>query len=183
MPPGDSTTDHSSRENHPVWAVYDERRTARLNIKCLNAEIKSLQTKNKLVEGTIALSGASSIGGFWFLQNVPGLYAWKTLGAVAVVLTVLKPILSLADRRAKKERLLASYQILEHDLYCVTLGVQERKSYDDQAIKEFHSALARKREILGQADGSNASPRTIKRCQDEVNRELPSSQFYIPPDN
>ena len=49
-----------------------------------------------------------------------------------------------------------------------------------EALKEFHSALARKREILGQADGSSASPRTIKRCQDAVNRELPSSQFYIP---
>src|SRR6267143_1390541 len=138
MPPGDSTIDHNSRANHPVWAVYDERRTARLNIKCLNAEIKSLQRKNKLVEGTIALSGASSIGGFWFLQNVPGSYIWKTL------------------------------------------GVEERKSYDDQAKQEFHSALARKREILGQADGSSASQRTIKKFQDEVNRELPSSQFYIP---
>jgi len=43
----------------------------------------------------MAISGTSSIGGFWFLQNTLGTTIWKSLGAVAIV------IIAVAEERFK----------------------------------------------------------------------------------
>src|SRR5207253_3663408 len=149
-------------ERHPVWSVYDEWRTARLNIKCLSWELKRLTRWNRLNEGIIGIAGASSIGGLSLFNSPPGSYAWKTLGVIAVILGVLKPVFQLNDRRMTKSKLLTGYQVLDHDLDCVAIAVKDRQAYDDVAKNEFRSALNRKKELLTQDDGS-APPFEIRK--------------------
>src|SRR5947208_3305339 len=146
MSQNDSLSSESA--NHPVWDVYDEMRTARLNIKCLSVEIGILERRSRCIEVILAIAGASSIGAVSFLQNTAGKIIWGAIGFLAMILTALKPVFPLADKRIKKERLLTSYRILEHDLYCVGLGIKERRAYDDQAKREFRSALVRKSAII-----------------------------------
>src|SRR5438105_4653314 len=101
----------SGSTNHPVWDVYDEMRTARLNVKCLLAEIATVERRSRSVEIILAISGASTIGAVWFLQNTIGKIIWATVGFIAMVLTALKPVFPFAEKRIKKERLLTSYRI------------------------------------------------------------------------
>ncbi|HEV2805470.1 MAG TPA: hypothetical protein VGW57_11140 [Chthoniobacterales bacterium] len=169
----------ASSRNHAVWDVYDQMRTARLNVKCLTCEIRRIERQSKTIEIVLALSGASSIGALSFLQSGSGKTAWSVFGIVAMVLALLKPIFPLTDKRVKKERLLASYRILEHDLYCITVGIKERHAYDDQAKREFRSALARKEGLMVHSEGT-CSKRILRRCQAAVNSELPLDSFYIP---
>jgi len=169
----------SNSKNHPVWDVYDELRTARLNITCLSSEIAHLRRCSTRIEVILALSGASSIGAVAWLQNPVGKTIWGVIGFVSMVLVALKPVFPFAEQRTKKERLLISYRILEHDLDCVRIGIRERGQYDDQAKHEFRSALVRKAELVLHGEGS--CPKRIReKCQAEVLLELPDSDFYIP---
>ena len=131
-------------KDHPVWDVYDELRTARLNIKCLTCEIARLRRCSTTIEVVLGLSGATSIGAVAWLQNPLGKTIWGGIGFISMMLIALKPVFPFAEQRTKKERLLISYRILEHDLDCVRIGIRERGEYDDQAKREFRSALIRK---------------------------------------
>jgi hypothetical protein len=166
-------------QDHPVWDVYDELRTARLNIKCLSCEIARLRRCSTTIEVLLALAGASSIGAVAWLQNSVGKAIWGGIGFISMILIALKPVFPFAEQRTKKERLLISYRILEHDLDCLRIGIRERGVYDDQAKREFRSALVRKAELVLHGEGS--CPKRIKaKCQAAVLRELPDSDFYIP---
>lgn len=46
-----------STKDHPVWSVYDELRTARLNVKYLQREIAVIEGWNKLQEIVAAVGG------------------------------------------------------------------------------------------------------------------------------
>jgi hypothetical protein len=168
-------------KEHPIWDVYNELRTARLNVKCLECKIKGLRRKSTILEVIVAISGTSSIGGFWFLQNDFGTTAWKTLGALAVVIGAVKHIFPFGERRLKKERLAAGYRMLEHELQCIRVGIKERRAYDDVAKGEFRIALRNKKELIGQSDDEPCSNRIIKKCRISIDRELPVDEFYIPP--
>jgi len=171
----------ASTRDHPVWDVYNELRTARLNVKCLECKIKSLRRKALALEIVMAVSGTSSIGGFWFLQNQLGTTIWKGLGAVAVVIGAIKHLFPFGDRLVKKERLAAGYRMLEHELQCVRVCIKERGAYDAAARSEFQIALRNKRELIGQSDDEPCSKRLIKKCRISVENELPETDFYIPP--
>src|SRR4051794_15218333 len=92
---------------HPVWSVYDEWRTARLNVKCLQIQIERLKLHDRWSEILIAITTTSSVGSFWILQNNVGAQFWKAAGAVAVILSIVRPILKLGDHIQAKEKLLA----------------------------------------------------------------------------
>jgi hypothetical protein len=79
-----------------------------------------------------------------------------------MLLSLLKPLFPLDDKRIKKERLLTSYRILEHDLYCITVGIKERQSYDQQARNEFRSALKRKEQLMIPIRGSLSEANSSK---------------------
>ena len=52
-----------------------------------------------------------------------------------MILIALKPVFPFAEQRTRKEQLLISYRILEHDLDCIRIGIRERGEYDDHLIK------------------------------------------------
>lgn len=49
---------------HPVWNVYNEQRTARLNILYLQAKLKRLHRESFWMELVIAVSASTSAAGF-----------------------------------------------------------------------------------------------------------------------
>jgi hypothetical protein len=132
------------------------------------------------IETTIAVAATSSISGFWFLENFVGGYIWKSVGALAVVFTALKPVLRLPDKIRKAEELLASYRALEHDLHCIRIQVHHRQQYDEELRKELLKALRRKAELVKKAGESALSEKLQRYCETEVKRELPASSFYVP---
>lgn len=165
---------------HPVWDVYDELRTARLNVKCLQFEIASLKSDDRWSEVLIAIATTSSVGSFWFLQNAVGAYFWKTVGAFAVILSIVRPILKFSEHIQKKEKLLASYSILDHDLHCICMEIKHRQKYDNELHKDFLNAMARKAELIKTNMHSSVKPSVKKKSEELVFKELPAKAFYIP---
>jgi hypothetical protein len=169
--------DHSQ---HPVWSVYDELRTARLNVKYLQCELKWLKLFDGWSEIVIAIATTSSVGSFWFLQNAVGAQFWKTAGAIAVVLSIIRPILKFGDRIQAKEKLLTSYCVLDHDLNCIRMEIRHRQKYDNSLHKDFLEAMDRKAELV-KADAHSQVKISLRlKCEILVLNELPTDSFYVP---
>lgn len=167
-------------EEHPVWDVYDQYRTTRLNVKYHQAKLDYLKKWNYITEIILALSTSSSIAGLWFWEGVLGGYLWKIIGSVAAVIAILKPILKLPDKIGKKEEILVGYKALHHDLEKILILISQNKTYDAELKKHFLDALDRKGAIVKRDNDTKVNKKLRDKLQTEVINELPTNNFYIP---
>lgn len=170
------------RSHHPAWSVYDEYRTARLNVRYLEKQLKSLQQKNFWIEFLLAISASSSVAGLWLWENAIGGYAWKVIGLIAAFLAILKPIIKLGEKIQKKSEMLSAYRGLEHELQKIKILITQYNRYDDSLKKNFLAALDLKGELIEQYKEENIDPKLRSECEKIVNTELPSNSFFIPED-
>jgi hypothetical protein len=171
-----------AQQFNPVWTVYNELRTARLNVKYLQHQIGKLKRVNLGYEIFLALATSAAVAGFSFWQLGLGKTIWTTVGWLAAILAVLKPILKLPEDFQRKQELLASYMILDHDLNTIRTEIQFRHKYDEMLKSQFTRALQRKAELLQKDTASSINERLRNYCYEEVLRELPTNSFYIPPE-
>src|SRR5688572_7045953 len=80
------------RRTHSVWDVYDDYRTAMMNVRIQKAYIQRLRSQNYLVEIPLAIVASSTVAGLWFWKGAAGGEAWKYVGVLAAFLAVVKPI-------------------------------------------------------------------------------------------
>lgn len=176
----------NNKKNHPVWQVYDEYRTARLNVKFYSYKLYRVSMINKTFEILLAISAPSSaVAGLWFWNYAYGQIAWKYLGILTAFVAVLKPIFSLQNSIKKYEEVLAGYQGLEYDLFKIKVQIENREVYDEELKSDYCKALDRKRELVikePEVSGDKSHKNLLERLQNEVNEELPASRFYIPKD-
>jgi hypothetical protein len=167
---------------NPVWTVYNELHTARLNVKYLQRKLRTLKRVNLSYEIILAVATSSTVAGFSFWQGGAGKAIWPGVGVVAALLSIVKPILKLPEAFQRKQELLASYMILDHDLNTIGLEIQFSKKYDEALRGQFARALERKSELVKKDIDSSVNERLRRRCYNEVLRELPADSFYIPPE-
>jgi len=170
------------RLNHPVWSVYDEYRTARLNIRYLEKQLKSLQRKNFWIEFLLAISASSSVAGLWLWENAIGGYAWKIIGLIAAFLAILKPIVKLTEKIQHKSEVLSTYRGLEHELHKIKILITQYNKYDDSLKKQFLAALDLKGELIEKYTEENIDQKLRNECEKIVYTELPPNSFFIPED-
>ncbi|MBF0555787.1 MAG: hypothetical protein HQK96_14765, partial [Nitrospirae bacterium] len=75
-------TDNVENEKHPVWDVYNEYRTARLNVRCNEMYLRRLTRTKKWMNMAIAISTSSTVGGFWVAETPWFTYFWKGFGTL-----------------------------------------------------------------------------------------------------
>jgi hypothetical protein len=169
------------REHHPIWPLYDEIRTARLNAKVLGLDIRCLASRILWMDVILSVSTSSSIGGLWFFQSGGGVTIWKVLGAIAIICTALKPVLKYQEEKDVKESLRIGYNLFENQLMQIVREVQTREVYDDALKDDFRRVMSKKNELIETARKERVSRKQIIELQDEVDRELPSNSLYLPP--
>ena len=172
-----------SRENHPVWGVYDLYRTAKLNVKYYLCKLSSVEKINFTMELILLITAPSSaIAGLWFWETPYGQDAWQYLGVVSAIVAVLKPSLSLTKRIKKYEEILSGYKGLEHDLHEIKEMIAQRLKYDKEMQNDFKKALKRKGVLVNKEPGEKINTKLLARCQKEVDTELPADKFFVPED-
>jgi hypothetical protein len=129
----------------------------------------------------IAIATTSSVGSFWFLQNTVGAEFWKTVGAIAVVLSIIRPILKFGDHIQANSKLLTGYSVLDHDLQCISIEIRYKQKYDNAAHKDFLKAMNRKTELVKATTESHLTLKKRRTYEELVMQELPTDSFYIPP--
>ena len=166
--------------DHPVVDVYNQYRTARLNVRYLEAELKRRRKYVFWVEFLIAVSASSSAATAWFFQGAIGSILWKALSGLTALLTIAKPLLKLSDKIRRGEEMLVGYKALDFDLERLTISIRERKAYDDELKKQFAVALEKKGRLMQADKESEPDEALLNECYEKVLRELPEDSFYVP---
>lgn len=166
---------------HPVWTLYDAQRDARLNVKYYCIRVVTFERWNLALEFILAAAASgSAIAGLAFWSNSSGKAAWQAFSILAAVIAVAKPLLKLPDRIRAHEAMVRGYRVLEHDLAQIERDVQVRDAYDNELRTRFESAMERLRSLKATDPEKREIPRLVRRCCEEVERELPARNFFLP---
>jgi hypothetical protein len=167
--------------NNVVWDVYDNYRTARLNVKYYCARLQKFERWNTGLEILIAIAAPGSvISGFWFLQTQTGLDLWKVVSAVAGVAGFLKPFLKLGQKIKFFEQTISGYRALEYDLYEIVLRIREDESYSAACKKMFEAAMKKKKVLATNPPENMQDGNLVEKFYEEVLKEIPSESLYVP---
>lgn len=166
---------------HPVWDVYDQRRTVRLREKYFAARLCSLERQNFAMEVVIAVTATTSaIAALTFWNTTTGQLIWQTLLILSALVAIAKPIMKTADKIQRLDELLPQYRLIEHELYKIEVAVRQRGQFDNDLIDRFAKVLDRMDSIVVKPYEHSMSKRLKKRCEAEVASELPPARFYVP---
>lgn len=168
---------------NPVWAVYDEYRTARLNVYYYQYQISKLRRYNILLDIVIALSTSSVIAGLWFWETSIGNVSWKVIGALAAILVVIKPIINISDLIKQKSELFSSWQLLSDGFKKLTILISEQNQYNDEMKKRFHELLDMESDINQKETPEEPDKKLQRRYFEQVNREIPPESLIEPEEN
>jgi hypothetical protein len=173
-----------SREDHPVWTVYDKLRTACLNVKYYSRRLRSLERWNFALEFLLSATAPSSaIAALFFWNTEYGQTAWKYLAIVAAITAVAKPLLNLAKRKKEYESVLSEYRTLEYDLREIRSMIEQKRKYDHPLQVEFKKALQREKALIARNPETTECGRVKRKCEEEVRRQFPPDSSSYPKRN
>jgi len=165
---------------HPVWLVYDEYRTTRLNVKYYSSKLARARKVNLGIEIIIALSSSSAVAATWLVSTAPGERAWALLGSLAAVLAVYRVTAKTSDRLQALEQRVTSYRALEFDLQGIVREIARHGTYDAALESRFDSILDRRKNLALSYNDPPPDERLLRRCFEQVKRELPADRFPVP---
>lgn len=168
--------------NDPVWDVYDELRTALLNVKYYSCRTASLQRQNFWIELLIAATATgSAVAGFTFWATSVGKPIWQALMVVSALLAIAKPLLRLTERIQTFQELVGDYRGAEYDLRKIEVAIKQRGTFDKDLKERFSRALDRMAEAAVKSSGEYRVHKAMReRCEAEVLQELPTAHFFLP---
>ena len=172
--------DNKTNAEHPIWGVYDEFRTARLNVRYYEMQLSSLRHNNFLIELVLALSVSFGVAGLWLWETVVGGVIWKVLVSVAAFLAVVKPLVRLSDQVQRKSDILTSWRLLDDALRQLTILIKENGKYDDEMRNRFHALMETKSAIIKYEPPEKIDEKLRTKCFQQVNHELPFGNFFVP---
>jgi hypothetical protein len=172
----------NSRKHSPVWNVYDEYRTARLNVRYREWQLDALQKKNFIIELIIAISVSSGAAGLWFWQTNIGDIVWKSFVSVAALISIIKPLVKYPDQIKQKSELLSKWRLIDSQLKLLIIEIKDCKTYSRDLQDRFHALIKAEETIEENAPAEAVDDKLINKCFDRVNQELPLKGFYVPED-
>jgi len=168
------------QDSHPVWDVYDQLRTARLNELYYGRRLLSYERINFCSEVVVAVTSSSAVAGLAFWSSEAGNPAWKAMLALAAVVTVLKPLLNLTKRIRSYEELFSGYRLLFHDLKDLRIDISQAQDYTGEHQTRFKKIIEKQRLLADKSPERMEHGRVKSECQAVVLAEFPARAFFIP---
>ncbi len=155
-----------------------------MNEKYFARQLSRSTRVNRVLEVLIAATVPSSgIAGLFKLFNSQlGEYTWEILTAIAAVAAFTKPFLKLADHIREQQQKLTEYRTLRVDAARLRDKIEQAQAYDAVHVEEFARLSNLQRDIALTDPGPEPKPESLRAIMQEVNRELPTSNFFIPGD-
>ncbi|MDX6406147.1 MAG: hypothetical protein QOH70_3602 [Blastocatellia bacterium] len=173
----------NNRGQHAVWDVYDDYRSAMMNVRIQKCCIQKLRRQNYFVEIPLAIIASSTVAGLWFWKGAAGGEAWKYLGGLAAFLAVMKPIMRIPDKIQERGEMLVSLSVIENELEKLVKKISHDKIYDETLFERYNKILDMKGEHKKKyqtAKYQQVSKRLKRRCGQEVEVLYPGTKFYVP---
>jgi len=166
---------------HPVWNVYDQLRTSRLNILYYSAKLKFAERLQLIMQLILAAAVPSSaVAGFKIWDFWLGQYAWEIFVSLSSFIAFIQPFIGLQKKIKKLDELVVGYKILYFDLIDIKHKIENDQKYATTHKKVFKAALDRRKKLEIKETGLWENNSLRKKCQEIVKNELPAKYFYIP---
>lgn len=166
---------------HPVWHVYDELRTAKLNVCYYRSRLAKVKRWHTARELLMAASGSVGVAGLWFFMTPTGEVLWKTLASVAAFVAVYHSVTRPSETIRKLETQVTGWAQLEHQLAGLRRRIHEAGRYDEPFQKEVKGVLDGKLSLLNtDLIESDIDTSLRNSCFERVNGELPPDLFFVP---
>ena len=170
-----------ANNQHPVWDVYDQLRTVRLNELYYGERLNKFERINFWSEIIVALTSSSSaIAGLSLWNSPDWSNYWKVLLIISAIIATAKPLLNLTKKIRAYEELLSGYRLLCHDLKELKIDINQNENYSVQHKKKFNKIIEKQRILTDKSPESTENKKVKLICQKRVLMELPSNNFYIP---
>lgn len=166
--------------DHPVWNVYDRLRTISLNEKYYSRRIVFYERINFWLEIIIAISASTAIAKFAIWKTEAGSLIWSLIAGLAVLLAVIKPFMKLTDSIKRIENVLTKYRLIKHEFGILRIDISEKKSYNNEHKNKLRELLAKEEVLIEKQPENYISKRLINICSNEVIKEYPVDNFFIP---
>ena len=165
-------------DNHPVWDVYDQLRTVRLNAKYYGKRLIKYERINFTTEIIVAITSSSSaVASFAFWSTEAGSQVWKVLLGISAIIAIAKPLLNLTKRIRAYEELLSGYRLLYHDLNELKIDINQAQAYTKAHRQKFLKINEKQRTLASKSPERVENLKVLQKCQNEVLDELPVSSF------
>ena len=168
-------------KEHPVWEVYDSYRDCRLNVKYWSKKYIIIHRVNLLFEYLIMVAApGSAVAGLFFWQTALGAIIWKILIAITALLSIAKPLLKLSDKVANLHGIVMQYRSLDYQLEQLCNDIRRDDCYSPAMVYIFKSFISQVDKISVSEPIEEINIKLQKACFEQVNKELPKENFYIP---
>ncbi len=170
-----------NRKSHPVWEVYDLRRTCRFKVKYWSVKLIRLRTKDFWIEYMLmATAPGSAIAGIVFWSTNYGRTAWSILTVLAASLAVAKPLLKFSDKIERLQKVVTQYKLIEFQLEALGNDIRRKQQYSATMVSTYKSIESHIPELSKDEPIQCVDQDLRKSCYKEVNEELPPTSFYVP---
>ncbi len=165
---------------HPVWHVYDELCTAKLNLYYYRGILGRARRWQTVCEVLMAASGSTGVAGLWLFNTGPGAVVWKALASVTALIAVYQSVTRPSERIRRLETQTTGWAQLEHSLADLRRRIHEQGRYDGALQAELKGILDGKLSIIADVSETHVDDAMRQACFDQVKKELPPHVFFVP---
>lgn len=179
-----STSPTEGARSRPVnerWLlhVYDCYRNTLLSLRYSAARLTRVRRQSRTIEIVLALAAPGAVSG-WAIWHTPaGGRVWELVAAAVVVLTVVKPFMNWQSEVERRTGIYMDFNALYFDLKHLVIQIEVERGVSPDVEKKFLESLVRYGKISGNEDPVR-SERILRRCREEVEREIPAETLWIP---
>jgi hypothetical protein len=160
--------------------IYDSYRNALLSRKYAAARLTRVRRQSRAIEIVLALATPGAVGGWAFWHaSVAGERIWSLIAAAILILTIVKPLMNWQSELERRTGLHMDFTRLYFDMEHLVIQISSEKRVSVDAEKKFFDSLGRYAKIAGNEDPVR-SKRLVRRCQAEVEREIPAQKLWTP---
>lgn len=173
--------------NSTLEGIYNDYRTIVLNKKYNGEQLATILSHNRIAEIIIAVGASGSgIAGLTLWKTNYGQYAWGLISIVAILASIIKPILNYGQKIEEYSSLWAEYSTLFarcrnliQSIEGTRLRIAETGELPEKIINDIESIRGKMVEL---APGGDQKPdrRRVEALQNEVNAEVPPATLWVP---
>ena len=141
--------------------------------------LKQFKSVNLGMDIVLALSTSSAFAGLGIMKTPIGVNFFSILLCLSAVVSVLRPILKLSDGIDRYSKLHYAYAQLFLMIEDLQTQIRRTGGVRPEHLKASSDVFERYRNLVLQ-DDPGPSKRLLKKCQAEVNAQIPSESLWLP---
>jgi hypothetical protein len=163
-----------------VYQIYDGCKNFLLNKKYYGKRLARYRFLNFWMEMFIALGATGSgVAGFAVWQTGYGQYAWATLAAISIILSIAKPLLGLSTRIENYAKVYGEYSSAFAKMSILVDDLQVHRRVTPDLMTAFSDLRTRTAELVA-LDDPSPDPNLIREIQIDVNATINIEGLWVP---